>query len=324
MVLALAGLAAGVFWASAHFYFATPTASAVAGNAVVVTTGIVPKLNAALMLSILTIALGVVAYWKLNALRGTIARILNAIGWGPDQGFDQFVSAMITFAVGVTKATQSGKFDRYMTITFMALACALLLPMTLAGELPNWPVFPVARFYDWAMVLIAAVGILAVVFAKDRLTAIVSLGIQGFAVAVIYMLYGAPDLSFTQFMIETLSVVILALVMTKLNLTAEDHRRPASRYLDITIAAAVGIGFTLLLLKVLEGSLDKNLPDYFAEFSYTIAHGRNIVNVILVDFRGVDTLGEIGVVMIAGLAILALIRVRAKRDETAISERGGA
>ena len=82
----------------------------------------------------------------------------------------------------------------------------------------------------------------------------------------------------------------------------------------------MGIGFTLLLLKVLQGRLDHSLPDYFAEFSYAIAHGRNIVNVILVDFRGVDTLGEIGVVMIAGLAILALIRVRAKRDETTISK----
>ena len=206
-----------------------------------------------------------------------------------------------------------------MTITFVLLGCALLLPMIFGNELPNLPVFPVVRFYDLAMVLIAAVGIVAVVMAKDRLTAIVSLGIQGFAVAVIYLLYGAPDLSFTQFMVETLSVVILALVMTKLNLSVEDHRPTPAKMVDLTIAAAVGAGFTLLLLKVLEGNLDHALPEFFAEFSYAIAHGRNIVNVILVDFRGVDTLGEIGVVMIAGLAILALIRVRKTRQETVIS-----
>jgi multicomponent Na+:H+ antiporter subunit A len=320
MVLALAGLVAGLFWTSSHFYFASPTAGAVAGEALIITTGVIPKLNAALALSILTIALGVMAYWKLGVLRAWMVRVLSAISWGPDRGFDQFVSGTVSFAVMLTKVTQSGKFERYMTITFILLACALLLPMMVGGELPGWPALPVARFYDWAMVLIAAVGIVAVVCAKDRLTAIVSLGIQGFAVAVIYMLYGAPDLSFTQFMVETLSVVILALVMTKLNLSAEDHRPTLAKFVDFTIAASVGIGFTLLLLKVLEGQLDLSLPDYFAVFSYAIAHGRNIVNVILVDFRGVDTLGEIGVVMVAGLAILALIRIRATRSETVISK----
>ena len=320
VVLAFAGLVAGLFWAATHFYFASPTAGSVAGEAITITTGVVPKLNAAFGLSILTIALGIVAYWKLELLRASMSRILAFIGWGPDRGFDQFVCGAISLAGALTTATQSGKFERYMTVTFILLAAALLLPMIFAGELPNWPAFPVARFYDWAMVLIAAIGILAVVLAKDRLTAIVSLGIQGFAVAVIYMLYGAPDVSFTQFMVETLSVVILALVMTKLNLSVEDHRPNGDKIVDFAIAVAVGIGFTLLLLKVLEGHLDMSLPHYFEKFSYTIAHGRNIVNVILVDFRGVDTLGEIGVVMVAGLAILALIRIRATRHETAISE----
>jgi multicomponent Na+:H+ antiporter subunit A len=324
VVLALAGATAGLFWAPTHFYFASPAASAIEGRAFNITTGLVPDLNAALMLSVLTIALGILTYWKLAVLRAMMARLLNVFSWGPDRGFDQFVSGMVAFSTRVTSRIQSGRFERYMTITFVVLACALLLPMVFAGELPARPAFPVASFYDWAMVLIAAVGIAAVVYAKDRLTAIVSLGIQGFAVAVIYMLYGAPDLAFTQFMVETLSVVILALVMTKLNLNATDHRPILAKAGDFSIAAAVGIGFTLLLFKVLEGRLDPGLPDYFAEFSYTIAHGRNIVNVILVDFRGVDTLGEIGVVMMAGLAILALIRVRAKRHETMISKAGDA
>ena len=68
------------------------------------------------------------------------------------------------------------------------------------------------------------IGLGAVLRANNRLTAIVSLGIQGFAVALLFMLLGAPDLSFTQFMIETLSVVILALVMTRLRLSPADHR----------------------------------------------------------------------------------------------------
>jgi multicomponent Na+:H+ antiporter subunit A len=318
LVLAAAGLAAGLFWVLAHALFADPMASAVSGAPVSIATGIVPKLNVALALTAVTIILGIAFYAGLERLRNAMARLLRVIGWGPDKGFDQFVSGTVTLAFHATRLTQSGRFERYMTTTFLLLAAALLVPMVVGGELPGWPAFPAARLQDWAMVLIAAIGILAVVWAKDRLTAIVSLGIQGFAVSIIFMLYGAPDLSFTQFMVETLSVVILALVMTKLNLAPADHRPNGAKAVDFSIAAAIGIGFTLLMFKVLETPLDQALPKFFADFSYTLGHGRNIVNVILVDFRGVDTLGEIGVVMVTGLAVLALIRIRAARNETVL------
>jgi multicomponent Na+:H+ antiporter subunit A len=320
LLLAVTGLAAGLGWVMAHAWLADPMASATSGDTVAITTGIVPKLNAAFALSLLTIALGVVFYLGLERLRNAMASALNAIGWGPDKGFDQFVSGTLTIAFHATRMTQSGRFERYMTLTFLMLAVALLAPLVFGGELPGWPAFPVARLQDWAMVLIAAIGILAVVWAKDRLTAIVSLGIQGFAVSLIYMLFGAPDLSFTQFMVETLSVVILALVMTKLNLSPADHRPHGAKVLDFSIAAAIGAGFTLLMFKVLENPVSQALPQFFADFSYTLGHGRNIVNVILVDFRGVDTLGEIGVVMVTGLAVLALIRMRAARSETVLGK----
>jgi multicomponent Na+:H+ antiporter subunit A len=311
LVLAVAGLAAGLLWPAAHAIFAAPAASAIAGQGIAIQTGIVPHWNAAFILSLVTVALGVAFYLSLARLRDAAAGLLAAIGWGPDKGFDQFVNGMINGSVAVTRLTQTGRLETYMTVAFVSLAAALLVPMVLADELPGVPAFPVARLHDWAMVLIAFVGILAVVWAKNRLTAIVSLGIQGFAVAVIFMLYGAPDLSFTQFMIETLSVVILALAMTKLSLTPADHRPFGSKIFDFSIALAVGGGFTLLLLKVLENPLNPTLANFFTDYSATVAFGRNIVNVILVDFRGVDTLGEIGVVMVAGLAILALIRIRA-------------
>ena len=157
---------------------------------------------------------------------------------------------------------------------------------------------------------IAFIGLGAVISAKDRLTAIVSLGIQGFAVALIFMLFGAPDLSFTQFMVETLSVVILALVMTRLRLSPADHRPTGQKIVDATVSIACGAGFMLYLLSVTEVPFRSYLSDFFIAYSKTIAHGANIVNVIIVDFRGTDTLGEIAVVMVTGLAILSLIRVR--------------
>jgi multicomponent Na+:H+ antiporter subunit A len=122
------------------------------------------------------------------------------------------------------------------------------------------------------------------------------------------MLFGAPDLSFTQFMVEILAVVIFALVMTRLRLDARDLREFEDLLRDGGLAVLGGTGVVLVLLKVLEVPLDNRLSVFFAEHSASVAHGRNIVNVILVDFRGLDTLGEISVIMGAGIAILALLR----------------
>ncbi|MEO0815610.1 MAG: hydrogen gas-evolving membrane-bound hydrogenase subunit E, partial [Myxococcota bacterium] len=177
---------------------------------------------------------------------------------------------------------------------------------------PAMPKLPEYRFYEWGILLIAVLGLIAVLIARTRLTAIVSLGVQGFAVALIFMMFGAPDLSFTQFMVETLSVVILALVMTRLNLSPRDHRSLASSVVTGVVAAAVGLGLMLTLLAITQQPFDSRLSEFFTEFSRSIAHGRNIVNVILVDFRGFDTLGEIAVVVLAGLCVLALIRIKTR------------
>jgi multicomponent Na+:H+ antiporter subunit A len=110
-----------------------------------------------------------------------------------------------------------------------------------------------------------------------------------------------------------LSVVILALVMARLNLDADDPRPFEDFVRDGGVAVACGIALTMLLFAVLEGTLDPRLSEFFNANSVPLAHGHNVVNVILVDFRGLDTLGEISVVMTAGIAVLALIRGARRR-----------
>jgi len=315
LLLGAAGLAAALVSPVTHQFFSSPTASAIAGSPVDVTISTIPHIGVPLLLSGLTVVLGIAAYVRLDSLRGAMAAVLNAIGWGPDQGFDQVLRGLLRLATGLTRVIHNGRLDIYMTVTFIAVAASLLLPMVLFDELPLMPSVPDLRFYEWGVLAIAVIGIAAVVLARSRLTAIVSLGIQGFAVALLYMLFGAPDLSFTQFMVETLSVVILALVMTRLRLVPTDRRPHAQKLVDMAIAAACGVAFALLLLKVTQLPFDDRLSQFFNTYAKTIAHGRNVVNVIIVDFRGLDTLGEIAVVMVTGLAILALIRIRSKKAE---------
>ncbi|GAB4360623.1 MAG: putative monovalent cation/H+ antiporter subunit A [Oricola sp.] len=319
-VLALGSLLSALFSPVFHAWVSMPMASAVTGHAEDITISVLPHVGLPLYLSLATIALGIAAYRAMTPARAAMTRLLAAIGWGPDRGFDQAIAGIVGLSVAVTRRIQNGRMETYITATFIFLAAAILVPMGVAGEWPAIPAFPRLFFYEWAVIVIAAVGVFAVILADNRLTAIVSLGIQGFAVAVLFMLMGAPDLSFTQFMVETLSVVILALAMTRLRLSPQDHRSAFQVVLDGTIALATGGAFTLLLLRVLEVDLDMALTDFFNEYSLQIAHGRNIVNVILVDFRGIDTFGEIAVVMTSGLAILALIRVLPKRARSALTE----
>ncbi len=314
LVLSVLGLAAALLYGISHHFVSSPMASAVAGKPVAVAVSFVPHAGTVLWLSLATVVLGIVFYLGLDRIRAAVAFLLAAIGWGPDRGFDQFMRGLVLGSWRLTAILQPGKLDIYMTVTLMVTAAALLVPMIFFGELPHWPHWPRLYGYEWTVILIALIGLGAVLFAKNRLTAIVSLGIQGFAVALLYMLMGAPDLSFTQFMVETLSVVILALVMTRLRLYQQDHRPLLQKISDLTVAGLCGAGFALGLLKVTQVPFDNTLTHFFNENSVTIAHGRNIVNVIIVDFRGFDTLGEIAVVMVAGLAILALIRIQAGRD----------
>ncbi|MCX7304505.1 MAG: putative monovalent cation/H+ antiporter subunit A [Hyphomicrobiales bacterium] len=309
LCLALLGLAAGIFTQALHAAISSPMASAVAGMPMDITASGIPHLGLPLYLSAATIALGIAVYRLQSRLRDVIAGALDAIGWGPDRGFDQVLRGLVRVSFAATRIIQNGRLDIYLTVTFVCVAITLLVPMVAYGELPAAPQFPALLPHEWTIVMIAVIGLGAVVYAKDRLTAIVSLGIQGFAVALLFMLFGAPDLSFTQFMVETLSVVILALVMTRLKLTPSDHRRRRDKALDLTVSGSCGVAIGLLLLKVTQLPFDDRLSAFYEAHSRELAHGRNIVNVIIVDFRGLDTLGEIAVVMIAGLAILALIRV---------------
>lgn len=286
-------------------------ASAIAGEPRPVEISLIPHIGVPLGLSLLTIALGITLYTQLSRVRSLMDRSFKALGAGPDRGFDVFIETLVRMSFHVTRLIQPGRLEFYVTATFAVIAAVLLVPLFLYDELPSIPAWPHDMpIHELTFIVIAVAGLLAVLTASSRLTAIIALGIQGFAVAVIFLLFGAPDLSFTQFMVETLSVVILTLVMTRLRLSPSDHRGLGQKLLDSTIAIACGTGFALFLMRATQASFDNRLTDFYNTYSKVIAHGANVVNVIIVDFRGTDTLGEIAVVMITGLAILALIRIR--------------
>ena len=158
-----------------------------------------------------------------------------------------------------------------------------------------------------ALIVAAA---LSAVRAKTNMTAVLSLGTAGYGVALTFALYGAPDLAMTQFAVETLTAVIFVYVFWQFPRVVERSSR-VTRVRDAVVSLAAGAVIAVLTFSAAMDPTSSRLREFFAEAAPTLAHGRNIVNVILVDFRALDTLGEITVLSAAAVGVAALLRMAA-------------
>jgi len=323
ILLGAAGIVAGVLPDWLGHDIVTPAATAILGALVASHLSLgLDFASLLLWLSALTWGLAIVIFRQADTIRTLLRRFDNWLGWNADQLFDIAMFGLIRFSAAVTRLLHHGRLELYLVLVFVVLALALFGPMLAFGgfdwirpdaDLGNWSarlVWPDMRPYEWGVIVLTIAGLVAVLAAPTRLLAILAMGVQGASLALIFLLFGAPDLAFTQLMVEVLSVVVLAFVMTRLRLDDRDPRPFEDWARDGTLAIVCGAGVSLLLMLVLNGTLDTRLSDLFTATSVPIAHGHNIVNVILVDYRGFDTLGEISVVMGAGMAILALLRRR--------------
>src|SRR5690606_32589102 len=144
---------------------------------------------------------------------------------------------------------------------------------------------------------------------RQRLLALLVVGGIGLMVSMAFVFLSAPDLALTQLLVEMVSLALLLLGLHYLPPRSPPERRPARRYRDIGIAAAAGLGVALLAYAMMtrDPSPDAASVEMLAR-SLPEAYGRNVVNVILVDFRGFDTFGEITVFGVAALIVHALLR----------------
>jgi multicomponent Na+:H+ antiporter subunit A len=210
-----------------------------------------------------------------------------------------------------TGILQNGSLHRYLSIIIGSVTLGTGLPLLLSHTPFDFFQNPYPAMSGWLLSGIIMVAVVAVVRTQARLLAICSLGVVGAGIAMLFLMYGAPDVALTQLLVETLTVIIVSLVLLRLpRLNARKPARSAGKIWNGILAIAMGALITALILAVNQTDLERSLTDFFEANSYVAAHGRNIVNVILVDFRSLDTLGEIAVVALAGLAGYALIKKR--------------
>jgi multicomponent Na+:H+ antiporter subunit A len=259
-------------------------------------------LNAALGLSLITLGLGVLLYLGLDRIRDGLdaaaPRLPRTEGW-----YDAGLAGLTRGAAWVTGVVQNGLMTRYLRRSFMTLALLIWLALILGQS--SWPTL-LKRFdlVDAAIFVIVTAAIIAVLRTHSRLVAITALGGIGAGIALVFVLYGAIDVAMTQLFVEILVVIFLAIAMARLPAAGVIPFRAG----NAAVAVLLGIGVTLVLLTVLGTDLDRFMTSFFEERSAPEAYGRNIVNVILVDFRGFDTMGEIAVVVLAAVAAIAALR----------------
>jgi multicomponent Na+:H+ antiporter subunit A len=233
--------------------------------------------------------------------------------WAPENWYALILQALNFTASWQTRILQNGYLRYYLFTVIIATVLAVGFPLAIRSEFdiaPQWTDF---RFYELALAVLILLATLLATFTSSRLAAVIALGVVGYGIALLFILFGAPDLAMTQFLVETLMVILFVSVFYFLpRFVIFSNRLTRSR--DALVASMAGAlmgGITMVATSI---QWHPPISDYLAENSLPLAHGRNIVNVILVDFRGLDTLGEITVLAVAGAGVFALLKLKSSKD----------
>lgn len=308
LLLSAYGLLAGLM-PSAVGWILRPAVASVTGATVQLDLGLWHGFTPALLFSALALVGGISLYRRSRRRRQSMvgATVPESLAGGGL--YIRAFGALNWVAKSQTRLLQSG-YLRFYLATIVSTTVALTLYMLRRHPWPS--LGALSRPINWLEVALATLILVAAgsaVGTKHRLAAVTMLGVVGYGVALMFAMNGAPDLAMTQFVIEALTVVLFVIVVYRLpRINVESV--PATRVRDATIALSAGALMATLVWVATRVQLQPSIATFFTERSVTEAHGRNVVNVILVDFRALDTLGEIAVLALAGVGVHALVKLR--------------
>ena len=285
------------------------TASSLAGRTVEVSLSLWHGVNLPLILSIIAIAFGAVLFSRWDQVRGWMAKLDPLYERGPEAGYYRMMDFLVWSADRQTRLLQNGYLRNYLTTILLTLAA--LVGYTLITRYDGGFDFALdVRFYEVGIAAVMLAALLTTCATRSRLGAVAAVGVVGFSVALFFIFFSAPDLGITQLLVETLTVILLVLVLFKLP-GFSNISTPAQRLRDGVVAAITGTLVTVMLFLTIGIQFAEPISLYHLEQSVPLAHGRNVVNVILVDYRALDTLGEIYVLALAAIGVYAMVKFRA-------------
>ncbi len=221
--------------------------------------------------------------------------------------FERQVQNLVRLATWLTGRLENGSLQRYLSFLLIA---ALVLVASALAPLPQLTgsrgLSPLDGITTLGLLVLAASGLLTAVFHRQRLVALLILGVGGMLVALAFARFSAPDLALTQLVVEVVTIILLMLALFYLPSRTPSESSSLRGLRDVVVAGGCGVMVALLVYVVLTRPY-AGLAPFFLANSVSGGGGTNVVNVILVDFRGFDTLGEITVLAIAAVGILAML-----------------
>ncbi|EME18280.1 monovalent cation/H+ antiporter subunit A [Rhodococcus triatomae BKS 15-14] len=258
----------------------------------------------ALWLTVLVIVGGVALYLahrRISRLRFEHSPLGNA-----ERIYDATLRGMDTLSIRLTGTTQRGSLpltQATILLTLVLLPTILLILGTdTSVDLRLWE-SPI----QFAVGLIMIAAALAATVMRNRLASVILVGVTGYGCGVIFALDGAPDLALTQFLVETLTLVIFVLVLRKLPAEIDERQSAGFKPARAALGVAVGAAVTALGAFAISARSAEPISVHMPDLAYHIGNGKNVVNVLLVDIRAWDTLGEISVLLVAATGVASLV-----------------
>jgi multicomponent Na+:H+ antiporter subunit A len=270
--------------------------------------------NSELYMTIGVIALGILGFLSLQKWKGIYRFIPEKLTL--NKGYDAALYNLDKSSFQLTKFYMTGSIRNYLLYIFTffivilgtSLAVKDGFSISLEGNAS-------VGIYEAILAGVIVIGTITSLFAKSRLTSIIALGSVGYTVSLFFVLFRAPDLALTQLSVETVSVALFLLCFYHLPEFKKPEKKLNFNWPNFLISFGVGAIVCLLGLSANSQRVSETISTYFIENSYKLAGGKNMVNVILVDFRGFDTLFEITVLGIASLGIFGMIRLQVRKEE---------
>lgn len=311
-ILVLGVILIGLFPNLFNQTFIAHAATSIIGTSAVDTISFWHGLNTPFIMSLIVLVIGTFLFLTMSKWSNVYKLIPGNLSF--NRIYDTTVQGLDDLPRRITQFYMRGSLRNYMLIilgtTFIIGFSFLYLT---DGFIIKFDDLAPITVLEVVVVIAIIVAALATIFARNNVSLILILGIVGYGVAILFVLYRAPDLALTQLVIETVSITLFLLCFYHFPKLRRRTESASVKTMNFIIAAGFGLLMTVVGIASFSSNAFDKISDYFIETSLPISGGRNIVNVILVDMRGIDTLFEITVLGIAGLTVYALIKLRHDR-----------
>ncbi len=316
VILSLMSLLMGIFPLFLTDPVVNPAILSIEPSSIEVSLKLWHGFNIILLMSFLTVLAGTLLFYyrkytiKVSQFLFQRFFYMDLSGWS-QKAIDKFLD----FTKANTRTFQHGYHRFYLMVIFIVTTLLLTIGLIYSGEVSLFSDKKISLYYPLYIVSgIVIISSVVVMFSQSRLLSLISLGFAGFSIAILFMIFGAVDLAITMILTETILIMLLVVVIRHLpgylNISSLK-----SRIRDVLISLLFGGVMTIVALQTRHVNMGPSVSDYFIENSFLKAFGKNIVNVILVDFRALDTLGEITVLVIAAVGVIALVKMRKEKEK---------